>query len=46
LRPRESWSDKAAYDATATRLTNMFRENFKAFADGVSAEVRAAEPVP
>ena len=44
LRPREAWSDPAAYDAAAAKLTAMFRDNFKTYEDGVSAEVRAAEP--
>ncbi len=31
LQPRESWSDKTAYDITAQKLANEFRENFKRF---------------
>lgn len=44
LQPRQAWSDPAAYDETAAKLTAMFRENFKAYADGVSPDVCAAEP--
>ncbi|MGQ0529597.1 MAG: phosphoenolpyruvate carboxykinase (ATP) [Panacagrimonas sp.] len=29
LNPRETWEDKTAYDATATQLRDMFRDNFK-----------------
>ncbi len=42
LLPRESWADKAAYDATANKLAGLFKENFRKYEKGVSAEVRAA----
>ncbi len=44
LRPRETWQDTAAYDARAAKLAQMFAANFRKYADGVSAEVRAAGP--
>ena len=44
LQPRTTWRDPAEYDRQAARLAQMFRENFKAFADGVPPEVLAAGP--
>jgi phosphoenolpyruvate carboxykinase (ATP) len=44
LRPRNTWTDGAAYDAQAAKLAKMFVENFKTFEGGVSAEVLAAGP--
>ena len=44
LKPRNTWTDGAAYDRQATKLARMFAENFKAFEGGASAEVLAAGP--
>lgn len=44
LQPRNTWADKATYDATAKKLSSQFRENFQKFAEGVTAEVREAGP--
>ena len=44
LVPRRVWADRAAYYDRAGKLADMFRANFEQFADGVSAEVAAAEP--
>jgi phosphoenolpyruvate carboxykinase (ATP) len=44
LRPWESWSDRAAWEAAARRLAGMFADNFRAYESGVSDEIRAAGP--
>ena len=44
LRPRNTWGSAEAYDGQARQLALMFAENFKAFEDGVTAEVKAAGP--
>ena len=30
LNPRDTWEDKAAYDAQAEKLRQMFRDNYEA----------------
>ncbi|GGA57329.1 phosphoenolpyruvate carboxykinase [ATP] [Nitratireductor aestuarii] len=45
LDPRETWADKAAYDAQATRLAGMFVDNFAKFAAYVEEEVLGAAPL-
>ena len=45
LYPVKTWADKAEFDATARRLVQMFRENFKKFEPYVDDSVRAAAPV-
>ena len=44
LKPRNTWSDPAAYDAQANKLAQMFVNNFKTFEASVSREVREAGP--
>jgi len=44
LVPRSAWADQSAYDATAQKLAELFKENFKKYEAGASAEVRAAAP--
>jgi phosphoenolpyruvate carboxykinase (ATP) len=45
LNPRDTWTDKAAYDAQAIKLVGMFRDNFKKFEAHVGPDVLAAAPV-
>ena len=44
LNPRETWSDKVAYDAQARALVGMFNKNFAKFEPHVDADVKAAAP--
>ena len=44
LRPRDTWADKAAYDAQARHVAELFSENFEAFATVASDGVKAAAP--
>jgi phosphoenolpyruvate carboxykinase (ATP) len=44
LKPRQTWTDAAAYDQQAARLAQMFADNFRTFEGEVSADVRAAGP--
>jgi phosphoenolpyruvate carboxykinase (ATP) len=44
LTPRETWADKAAYDAQARALVDMFNNNFAKFEMHVDADVKAAAP--
>ncbi|MEP3891577.1 MAG: phosphoenolpyruvate carboxykinase [Hellea sp.] len=44
LNPRDTWDDKAAYDAQAQKLVSMFIENFAKFENRVTEDVKAAAP--
>jgi len=44
LQPRNTWSDKGAYDRQAADLARRFNENFKKYEAGVSEAVRAVAP--
>jgi phosphoenolpyruvate carboxykinase (ATP) len=44
LDPRNTWTDKAAYDDKAHFLAGLFVKNFEKYKDGVTAEVLAAAP--
>jgi len=44
LRPRETWQNPADYDAQASKLADMFADNFKKYESEVNEDVKAAGP--
>jgi phosphoenolpyruvate carboxykinase (ATP) len=44
MNPRNTWQDKAAYDAAANRLAAMFEENCERKYPTMADEIRAAGP--
>ena len=44
LRPRETWQNPADYDARASKLADMFADNFRKYESEVTEEVKAAGP--
>ncbi len=44
LNPRDTWADKADYDATAAKLVKLFIDNFAKFEAHVDQGVKEAAP--
>lgn len=44
LNPRDTWSDKEAYDKKAAELAGLFIKNFEKYADQANEEIMAAAP--
>jgi phosphoenolpyruvate carboxykinase (ATP) len=44
MRPRETWSDPAAYDAQAKKLAEMFKKNFEKFGSNIAPAIAEAGP--
>lgn len=44
LTPRNTWSDKDAYDAKANELAASFNKNFSKYADSASEAIKSAAP--
>jgi len=42
---RESWADKAAFDAQAAKLSSMFKENFKKYVQPGKTDYTSGGPV-
>jgi phosphoenolpyruvate carboxykinase (ATP) len=45
LTPKNTWSDKDAFDKTALDLASRFAKNFETYKDGCSEEICSAGPV-
>lgn len=44
LNPKNTWTDKEAFDTKANKLASLFIENFKKYSEQASTEVMAAAP--
>jgi phosphoenolpyruvate carboxykinase (ATP) len=44
LQPRNTWTDKPAYDEKVKKVAQLFRDNFKKYEAQASEEIRAAGP--
>ena len=45
LTPKNTWKNKADYEATARKLAVLFRENFRKFEDQASDDIKGAGPM-
>lgn len=45
LNPKQTWNDKAAYDAKAMELANSFKSNFKKYEDNANEEILSGGPI-
>jgi phosphoenolpyruvate carboxykinase (ATP) len=46
MNPRDTWSDKRAYDQAAEKLVGLFMDNFEKFETELPDETRVAGPMP
>ena len=44
LVPKKTWADQAAFDATARKLADLFRNNFSTYEEGLDDAVKQAGP--
>jgi phosphoenolpyruvate carboxykinase (ATP) len=44
LNPRDTWTDKEAYDKKAAELAGLFVKNFEKYADQANEEILASAP--
>jgi len=45
LNPRQTWTNKDAYDAKAMELANSFKANFKKYEDNANKEILSGGPI-
>lgn len=45
LNPRQTWTDKDAYDAKALELANSFKKNFMKFEENANEEILSGGPI-